>query len=67
METNTVKLTRTAAHFAGRVASAGSTRGLADAARAEVRAGLANAPYRHGWQAIFKETRQFPMISNDFG
>jgi len=30
------------------VSPAGSERGLAGAARAEVRAGLVNAPYQHG-------------------
>ena len=52
METNAVKLTLAAAHFAGRVVSVDSTRGLAGAARVEVRAGLANAPYQRGFHPI---------------
>jgi len=56
--------------FAGRAVSVGRVRGLAGAARAEVRAGLANAPCHGGWQPIANgkslQFRPFPMISNQF-
>jgi len=56
--------------FAGRTVTAGRVRGLAGPARAEVRAGLANAPCHGGWQPITNVNplhfRLFPMISNQF-